>query len=233
VRGYRTGENPARWKGHLDHLLPARSKVAKVAHHAALPWGELPGFLESLRGQGGIAALALEFTILTAARTGETLFARWSELNFLDKTWTVPAERMKAGKEHRVPLSPRALAIVKEMQRHQQTRESFVFPRDEGGKPLFNTALIRLLRRMDRDGLTVHGFRSTFRDWATECTNFANHVVEAALAHTIGDKVEAVYRRGDLFEKRSRLMEAWAEFCAKPTQQTVSNVTPIAMVASR
>jgi integrase len=224
-REYRQGENPARWRGHLDKLLPARGKVRKVAHHAALPWGDLPGFMESLRGQGGIAARALEFSILTAARTGETLFARWGELNLLDKTWTVPAERMKAGKEHRVPLSPRALAILKEMQRHQQTRESFVFPGPRTGRAIADRSMRQMLARIGRGDITVHGFRSSFRDWAAERTSFANHVVEAALAHAIGDKVEAAYRRGDLFEKRSRLMEAWAEFCAKPAQ--AGNVTSI------
>jgi integrase len=218
VRGYRTGENPARWRGHLDKLLPARSKVRKVEHHAALPYAELPGFLIALREQEGIATRALEFTVLTAARTGETIGARWSEFDHLDKTWTIPAERMKAGKEHRVPLSARGLAILQEMQALRpagDANDSFVFPGGKIGKPLSNMAFLMLLRRMKREDLTAHGFRSTFRDWAAECTNFPSEVVEMALAHAVGDKVEAAYRRGDLFEKRRRVMNAWAEFCAK------------------
>jgi integrase len=219
VRGYRTGENPARWKGHLDHLLPARGKVRKVEHHAALPYGELPGFLAALREQEGIAARALEFTILTSARTGETIFARWHELDLLDKTWIVPAERMKAGREHRVPLSARALAILEEMQPHRAGDDGFVFPGGKAGKPLSNMAFLMLLRRMKRDDLTAHGFRATFKTWASERTNFQNEIVEAALAHVVGSKVEQAYRRGDMFEKRCRLMDSWAEFCNKPRAQ--------------
>jgi integrase len=177
AREYRQGENPARWRGHLDKLLPARGKVRKVEHHAALPYGELPGFLAALREQEGISARALEFTILTAARTGETIFARWSELNFLDKTWTVPADRMKAGREHRVPLSARALAILQEMQAHRHADDGFVFPGGKPGKPLSNMAFLRLLQRMKRDEVTAHGFRSTFRTWAAECTSYPREVV--------------------------------------------------------
>src|SRR6516225_894352 len=213
VRGYRVGENPARWRGHLDKLLPARGKVRKVEHHAALPYAELPGFLIALREQEGIAARALEFTALTAARTGETIFARWSELNLLDKTWTVPAERMKARREHRVPLSARALAILEEMQAHRHGDERFVFPGGKAGKPLSNMAFLMLLRRMKRDDLTAHGFRATFKTWASERTSFQNEIVEAALAHVVGSKVEQAYRRGDMFEKRRRLMSSWAQFC--------------------
>src|SRR6516165_8331643 len=180
VLRYRTGENPARWRGHLDKLLPARSKVRKVEHHAALPYAELPGFLVALGEQEGIAARALEFTALTAARTGETIFARWSELNLLDKTWTVPAERMKARREHRVPLSARALAILEEMQAHRHGDDRFVFPGGKAGKPLSNMAFLMLLRRMKRDDLTAHGFRATFKTWASERTSFQNEIVEAA-----------------------------------------------------
>lgn len=212
VCGYRAGENPARWRGHLDKLLPARSKVRKVEHHAALPYAELPGFLVSLREQEGTAARALEFAILTAARTGEVIGARWSEIDLLDKTWTLPAARMKAGREHRVPLSARALAILEEMQRHRHAEESFVFPGAKPDGPLSNMAFLMLLRRMGRGELTAHGFRSTFRDWAADRTNFPAEVAEMALAHTVSGKVEAAYRRGDLFEKRRRLMDAWAEF---------------------
>ncbi|MGP0091975.1 MAG: tyrosine-type recombinase/integrase [Xanthobacteraceae bacterium] len=200
VRGYRTGENPARWRGHLDKLLPARSKVRQVEHHAALPYAALPDFLVRLREQEGIAARALEFAILTAARTGEALGARWPEIDLLDKTWTVPAGRMKAGKEHRIPLSARALAILEEMKPLADASEAFVFPGGKHGKPLSNMAFLMLLRRMGRDDLTAHGFRSTFRDWCSERTNFPSEVAEMALAHAVGDKVEAAYRRGDLFE---------------------------------
>jgi integrase len=216
VRGFRTGENPARWRGHLDKLLPARSKVRRVEHHAALPYGELPGFLVALREQEGIAARALEFTILTAARTGETIFARWSEFDLLDKTWTVPAERMKAGREHRVPLSARALAIIEEMQSQRHGDDGFVFPGGKPGKPLSNMAFLMLLRRMERGDLTAHGFRSSFRDWAAERTNVPAEVAEMALAHTISDKTLAAYNRSDLFEKRRRLMQQWATFCTSP-----------------
>jgi integrase len=217
VRGYRSGENPARWRGHLDKLLPARGKVRKVVHHAALPYGALPSFLVTLREQQGIAARALEFTILTAARTSETIGARWSELDLREKNWTVPAVRMKAQREHRIPLSARALAILQEMQalRIAGDTEAFVFPGGRLGRPLSNMAMTELLRRMGRGDVTVHGFRSSFRDWAAERTGFASEVVEMALAHAVGSKVEAAYRRGDLFEKRRRLMQAWGEFLTK------------------
>jgi integrase len=228
VRGYRVGENPARWRGHLDKLLPARGKVRKVEHHAALPYGELPSFLIALREQEGVAARALEFTILTAARTGEAMFARWSELDLLKRTWTIPASRMKAGREHRVPLSARALAILEEMQTHQHADDGFVFPGGKSGKPLSNMAFLMLLRRMDRDDLTAHGFRATFKTWASERTGFQNEIVEAALAHVVGSKVEQAYMRGDMFEKRRRLMQQWATFCTmSAAQERQSNVAPI------
>ena len=195
VRGYREGENPARWRGYLEQLLPPLSRVRRVVHHAALPYAKLPDFLVQLREQEGIAALALEFTILTAARSGETMGARWSELNLLDKIWTVPAERMKAGKVHRVPLSARALALLQEMEalRPPGNAEGYVFPGGKAGKSLSNMAFLMLLRRMGRDDLTAHGFRSTFRDWAAERTNFPSEVAEMALAHTVSDKTEAAY----------------------------------------
>jgi integrase len=216
VRGYRAGENPARWRGHLDHLLPARSKVRTVEHHAALPYKELPSFVAALREQEGIAARALEFAILTGAGTGEIIGATWDEIDSLDKTWTVPAERMKASKEHRIPLSGRSLTILEEMQQHAPEDTTFVFRGGKADKPLSNMAFLMLLRRMRRDDLTAHGFRSTFRDWAAECTDFPNEVVEMALAHAVGNKVEAAYRRGDLFDKRRKLMDAWAAYCSKP-----------------
>jgi integrase len=220
VRGYRGGENPARWRGHLDKLLPTRSKVQKVKHHAALPYDELPEFIATLRAQKGIGARALEFAILTAARTGEVLGARWGELDFAEKVWTVPASRMKTGKEHRVPLSARAISILEEMKTGSvitgRDDDPFVFPGGKLERPLSHMAFLMLLRRMGRRDLTAHGFRSTFRDWAAERTRFPAEVAEMALAHAVGDKVEAAYRRGDLFEKRRRLLWAWAAFSARP-----------------
>jgi integrase len=228
VRQYRKGENPARWRGYLDKLLPKRSKVRKVKHYAALPFAELPAFLTTLRAQEGIAARALEFTILTAARTGETIGATWNEIDLNEKVWNVPGARIKGGKDHRVPISERAIAILDEIKPGREA--GFVFPGQaqsvhgkrelasrEGAltRPLSNMAMLALLERMERADLTVHGFRSTFRDWAAELTNFPSEVVEMALAHAVGDKVEAAYRRGDLFDKRRRLMDAWADFCAK------------------
>src|SRR5262249_50283395 len=219
ARGYRWGENPARWRGHLDKLLPARSKMQRVEHHAALPYTELRDFLVSLREQEGIAARALEFAILAAARTGEVIGARWSEMDLPSKTWTVPAGRMKAGKEHRVPLSGWVLAILEEMQPHRHGEDAFVFPGGKNGRPLSNMAFLMLLRRIGRGDVTAHGFRSTFRDWAAEPTNFPAEVAEMALAHTVSDKTVAAYNRSDLFDRRRRLMAAWATFCTAPEQK--------------
>jgi integrase len=211
VRGFRQGENAARWRGHLDALLPARGRVRKVKHHAALPYSEIGTFMAALKTREAVAARALEFTILTAARTGEVLGTRWEEIDFHANVWVVPASRMKSGREHRVPLSRMAVSVLQEMQACHQ--DDLVFPGDRRGKPLSNMAMLMVLRRMDRADLTAHGFRSTFRDWAAECTNFPREVAEAALAHVVGDKVEAAYRRGDLFEKRRRVMDAWAAYC--------------------
>ena len=222
ARGYRSGENPAQWKGHLDNLLPARSKISGVKHHAALPYDETPQFMGALREQFGISGLALEFLILTAGRTGEILGAKWGEMDQAKKIWTVPASRMKGGREHRVPLSNEAMAILNKATRGEP--EDFVF-RGRNGGPLSNMALLMLLRRMGHENLTAHGFRSTFRDWAAERTNFQRDVAEAALAHVIGDKVEAAYRRGDMLDKRRRLMVAWADFASKP--QLAGSVVPI------
>ena len=222
ARGLRGGENPARWRGHLDHLLPARAKVRRVVHHPALPHSEIGAFMAKLRNQNGTAAAALEFAILTATRTSETIGARWSELDPDAALWTIPADRIKAGRAHRVPLSPPALAILKRMRREHAASE-FVFPGKRG--PLSNMALLAVLKRMGRDDITTHGFRSTFRDWAAETTNYPREVAEAALAHVVGDKVEAAYRRGDLFEKRRRLMAAWAKHCATPL--TKGDVVPL------
>jgi len=207
ARGYRKGENPARWRGHLEKLLPARSKVKAVEHHAALPYGELPRFMAALRDQAGNGARALEFAILTAARTGEVIGATWDEIDLDAETWTVPRERMKAKREHRVFLSDSAVAVLKPLK--EAARSSYVFPGGKDGKPLSNMAMLTTLKRMKRDDLTTHGFRSTFRDWAAEITDYPSEVVEMALAHVVTNKVEAAYRRGDLFEKRKGLMRAW------------------------
>jgi integrase len=209
VRGFRAGDNPARWRGHLDKLLPARARVRQVKHHAALPYDEIPDFIATLRAQPGMAARALEFLILTASRTGEVIAARPDEIK--GNVWTVPAGRMKGGKEHRVPLSAPALAIVDVMK--TQHGSAFLFRGGKRGNPLSNMAMLTLLERMKRTDLTAHGFRSTFRDWAAERTDFPSEVAEMALAHTIGSKVEAAYRRGDLFDKRVALMDQWADFC--------------------
>lgn len=224
VRELRRGENPARWRGHLQKVLPARAKVQKVRHHPALPYAELPAFMADLRTRDGLSAKALEFLILTGARTNEVLQCRWSEIDLDTKIWTVPAERMKARREHRVPLSPSALRLLK-MLPSSSSPSAFVFARDK--QALSSMALLSLLQdRMARDDLTAHGFRSTFKDWASEQTNFAREVAEAALAHVVGDKVEAAYRRGDLFEKRRKLMDAWSTYCSsKP--RNAANVVPM------
>jgi integrase len=217
VRGYRDGENPARWRGHLDQTLPRRSRVSPVKRLPALPYGEINALVTLLRGLGGIAARALEFTILTAARTGEALDATWDEFDLDAATWTIPAERMKGGREHRVPLSDRVLVILEEM-------------RGNSGRVFLisDKAMSTLLKSLGYTGITVHGFRSTFRDWAAETTAYPNHVVEMALAHAISKDVEAAYRRGDLFEKRRRLMADWARYCA--TERTANGATPIRKV---
>lgn len=225
ARKLRAGENPARWKGHLDKLLPARRKVQKVKHHPALPYAEIGDFIAKLRKVEGVSARALEFTILTATRTGETVGAKWDEIDLGGKAWTIPAERMKAGKAHRVPLSARALEILDGLPREDGS--DFVFIGDKKGKSLSNMALLMTLRRMDRGDLTTHGFRSTFRDWAAETTAYPNEMVEMALAHTISNKAEAAYRRGDMMARRARLMEDWAKFCGTKRSKGGANVTPI------
>ena len=209
VRGFRKGENPARWKGHLDKILPAPGKVAKVEHHEAVTLNDLGAFVRDLRQRDGIAARALEFLILTAARSGEVRGATWAEIDMAGRVWTVPPERMKAGKEHRVPLSDTALRLLESLPRIAGNDLVFPSPR---GLVLSDMTLTAVMRRMKREEVP-HGFRSTFRDWAAERTNYPREVAEMALAHTIGDKVEAAYRRGDLFEKRARMMGEWAKFC--------------------
>jgi integrase len=195
-------------------ILPPRSKVRKVVHHASLPYQEIGAFMADLRARESVAARALEFAILTAARTGEVLGARWSEIDIDTRTWTVPESRMKAGRQHRVSLSDAAIEALDDMLQHRR-EDDLLFPGLKRGKPLSNMALLAVLRRMKRDDLTTHGFRATFKTWAAERTNFAREVVEAALAHVNGDKVEAAYQRGDLFDKRQALMDSWAEFCTK------------------
>jgi len=207
ARGYREGENPARWRGHVAQILPARAKLSR-GHHKAMPYPELPEFMRALRDREAMAALALEFVILTASRTSEVLGATWSEVDLARAIWTIPAARMKAGKEHRVPLTPRAIEILEAT---RPTGKSWLFPGNRGGK-LSGMAMSMLLRRMKLD-CTVHGFRSAFRDWSAECTGYAQEVCEMALAHTISSQSEAAYRRGDLFEKRRRLMSDWATYC--------------------
>lgn len=215
---WRSGPNPARWKGHLASMLPSRSKVAAVQHHAALPWGEIGEFMAGLAGRAGVAALALRFTILTAARTGETLGATWGEIDLAGKVWTIPGSRMKAGREHRVPLSEPALAVLAAaaQMRVGSADDAPVFQGQKTTAGLSSMALTMMLRRLKRADLTVHGFRSTFRDWCSEATAFDRDTAEAALAHTVRDKVEAAYRRGDQLEKRRRLMDAWGEYCMRP-----------------
>jgi integrase len=226
-RGLRNGANPARWRGHLEFDLAKRSKVQPVRHYSALPYAELPDFMLALRALEGVAARALEFTILTAARTGETIGAAPAEVNSAQKIWTIPAERMKASKEHRVPLSARALAIVRDGTALQTREDAFIFRGGKQGKPLSNMAMAAVLKRMGRTDVTVHGFRSAFRDWAAEQTNYPNHVVEMALAHAVSDKVEAAYRRGDLFEKRRRLMADWATYCYTLKAAARGSVVPM------
>ncbi len=214
AQGLRKGlENPARWRGHLENLLPSRKSLQPTVNRPAMPDVAMPAFMAELRGRGGIAARTLEFTVLTAARTGEALGAQWSEIDLEAKTWTVPKERMKAGKPHTVPLSDRAVAILKSADRIAGC--DYVFPGAKDGMPLSNMAMLKLLRDMGQ-GVTVHGFRSTFSDWARDHTHHHRDVVEAALAHQIADKSEAAYRRRTAIEKRRILMAEWARYLAKP-----------------
>jgi integrase len=213
ARGYRQGENPARWKGHLENLLPHAAKLRVVKHHAALAYGELPAFMAALRTHDDVGARALAFVVLTAARSGEALKARWSEIDLPGRLWIVPAERMKKRREHRVPLSPAALAILKEMAAIRSGE--FIFA-EADGKHVDSDILRRVLRRLGRHDLTPHGFRSSFTDWCAERTHYPAEVRQMALAHVVDDAVEAAYRRGDMFEKRRKLGESWAAFCSQP-----------------
>jgi integrase len=220
ARGYREGENPARWRGHIAQILPARPKLSR-GHHKAMAYAELPAFTGLLRTREAMAALALEFVILSASRTSEVLGATWGEVDLDKAIWTIPAVRMKAGKEHRVPLPARAIEILEAT---KPLGKEWLFPADRGGK-LSGMAMSMLLRRMKLD-CTVHGFRSAFRDWSAECTGYAHEVCEMALAHSIGNKAEAAYRRGDLFDKRRRLMSDWEAYCSNSVMLE-GNVTPI------
>ena len=222
ARGYREGENPARWRGHVEQILPARSRLTR-GHHKAMPYSDLPAFLTELHAKQAVAALALDFTILTAARTGEVIGATWDEIDLDKAIWAIPAARMKAGREHRIPLSDRAVEILKAVKPLSQDR---IFVGNKG--KMSSMAMAMLLRRMGRDA-TVHGFRSAFRDWAAECTGYPHEVCEMALAHTIENKAEAAYRRGDLFEKRRRLMDDWASFCSAAAIAGAT-ITPIRSV---
>jgi len=218
AQGHRSGENPAAWRGHLAHLLPKRGKLTR-GHHAAMDYRDVPAFIAQLRECDVIAAMALEFCILTATRSGEVYGARWSEIDMAAKVWTVPAARTKAAREHRVPLSEPALAILEKL-----GDTDYVFPSPRGRKPLSHVSMAKVMRRLQIDGATVHGFRSAFRDWCGETTTFPREIAEAALAHVIGDKAEQAYRRGDALEKRRALMAAWANHCeSKPC----SNVVPL------
>ena len=221
VSGYRSGDNPARWKGHLDAVLPAPTKIKKVTHFKALPWQEVGKFMKELRKRKGISARCLEFVILTACRSGEARLSEWEEFDLESALWTIPGTRTKTNKEHRVPLSDATLALLQSLPRFEGSQ--YVFTSTKGG-PLSDMSLSMLCRKMKVD-VVPHGFRSTFRDWAAESTNYPREVVEMALAHTIDNKVEAAYRRGDLFAKRTRLMQDWANYCNK--EKPAEKVTPI------
>ncbi|GGK28199.1 tyrosine-type recombinase/integrase [Salinarimonas ramus] len=217
ARGLRTGENPARWRGHLDAILPRPKKLTR-GHHRAMPFDDVPAFMSRLRDRVGVSARALEFLVLTAARSGEVLGMRWSEVDFDAAVWSVPAERMKGGRAHRVPLTDRAVDILVEL--NKAAVGEYVFPGMKLNRPLSVMALEMVLRRMKVD-FTVHGFRSAFRDWAGERTPFPREIAEAALAHLVGDEVERAYRRGDALEKRRALMTAWSDFVERRSASVV------------
>ena len=227
ARDYRSGENPARWKGKLQTLLAAPSKIATVKHHPALPYADIHPFMEAAKQQEGTAALALQFLILTASRTNEAIGMRWAEIDEAKGEWRVPADRMKGHREHRVPLSHDALAVLERAKALRKGKGTVVFPSPRGDAPLSNMALAVLLRRMGRADITVHGFRSTFRDWCAEVTAYPREIAEACLAHISGDKVESAYLRSDFFDKRRQLMDAWARYCATPSIKTEGTVVKL------
>jgi integrase len=219
------GTNPAKWAGHLDQVLPKVKKIAKPVHFAALDYEQMPMFMAKLRHQQGIAARALEFAILTAARSGEVLGAKWEEIDLGNKTWTVPAERMKAGKEHKVPLAPQAIKLLRALPR--EDGNPFVFIGTRSGRGLSSMVLYRLLQRMGHSDITTHGMRSAFSDWAHEMTAHANHAIELALAHSIGTEAEKAYRRGNMIAKRVKLATDWAKFCTSKPVAEADNVVPL------
>jgi integrase len=221
AKGFRTGDNPAAWKGHLDHLLAKRQKLTK-GHHPSMDREALPAFVANLRTREAVSARALEFTILTACRAGEALGARWDEMDLEANVWTIPAERMKSGKEHRVPLSARAAEIVESMKANRIG--PFVFPGQNPERPMWHMSFDNLMERMGVEGVTTHGFRSTFRDWAGEVSTFPRELAEAALAHVVGDQTERAYARGDALEKRRKMMEAWATFCSLPAGGNITQL---------
>lgn len=225
VHSWRQGENPARWTGYLDQILPAKAKVRAVAHHAALPWQDVPAAIAKLATSTATSAACLRFLALTAARSGEARGARWNEIDLGARTWTIPAARMKARAEHRIPLSDAAMAVLQAMQGLQRKPDGLVFPGGAPGKPLSDVALSKALAAV-AEGFTVHGMRSSFRDWCAESTNFPREIAEAALAHGNKDKVEAAYLRGDHIAKRRHLMEAWSRHCTIPAGASAA-VTPI------
>jgi integrase len=231
VRGLRQAENPARWKGHLETLLPSRKKVAPVKHRAALPYREIGAFMVELRKLTDTSARVLEFQILTAARSGEVVAARWDEIDTGARMWTIPGARMKAGRDHRVPLSPAAMAIL---ERQAAFRENdFVFPGRVSGQPIRIDAPMKPIEKLGLKGkVTAHGFRSAFRDWAAEQTNFAREIAEASLAHTVGDATERAYQRSDFIAKRRQLMEAWGRYCAAQHPEAIAEVLSIAATAA-
>ncbi len=242
ARELRQGENPARWRGKLENLLVRRSSIQKVKHHPALPYAQVGDFMGLLKQQPGLDALALKFTILTAARTSEVIEANWDEIDIGNKVWTIPAGRMKMKKEHRVPLTDKAISVLKNVIKltsdkqsnsKQEEQTGWVFPGRKKKNSLSGMAMLMLLRRMERQDITVHGFRSTFRDWAAEQTNFPRDVAEAALAHATENKVEAAYRRSDLFDKRRELMDKWTKYCALPSVKPKSGKNIISLAERR
>ncbi len=228
TKGWRTGDNPARWRGHLENLFPATGKISRVQHHGALPWAEMPAFIKELRAQGGLAANALLLTVLTATRTGDVIGALWREVDLAQRVWTVPAMRIKGRqRDHRIPLSDAAVALLKMAMPELGEGEvpaGDVYPGGKADRGLSNMALLAVLKRMQRQGVTTHGFRSTFRDWAAEQTDYRPKIVEAALAHVVSNKVEAAYKRTDFFDLRRQLMADWADFCqGRPPGKKLGN----------
>ncbi len=222
ARGLREGENPARWRGHLDKLFPKPSQVKPVRHHPALPWAKAPAFIRTASECKGLSYRAIEMTIMTACRTSEVLNATWNELDLINNVWTIPAERMKARKEHRAPISPQLRTLIDRLPRLDSS--PYLFPGQRAGRPLSNMAMTMALRELCYEAVTMHGFRSTFRDWAGECTGHPRDVCEQALAHTLSSEVEAAYRRGDLLNKRRSLMTEWADFLYSAPPETVSSL---------